>query len=130
MKIFGAFALDEHGVAAPLQDRRDRQEVGLTHVFERGDERAVVVPPALVPGSIQRRQLRADIDLVDGRVELYPGITFGESARVSREELRKIGILEILDEIGHPEVAEVYDRRDVQALDFGEYLIGELPIEA
>ena len=60
-----------------------------------------------------RREGGADEHLVDRRVELHPRIALGERARVVGEQLGKVGVLEVADPVGHAEVAEVGDRRDV-----------------
>ncbi len=63
------------------------------------------------------------------RRELDPREALGELAGVSREQPWEIGVLEIADPVGQPEVAEVDDRRDVAAPQFGECQVGELPVE-
>ena len=89
-----------------------------------------VVGHLLVPPAIFGREHRADEHLVDRRVELHPGEALGEGAGIVGEELREIGILEIADPVGHAEMAEVDDRRDVAPLQLGEGQVGELPIVA
>jgi hypothetical protein len=127
--IFRAFGLNEDRIGPPLQYLDHRQHVRLDDVLERGDE-APVSGQLLVPPAIFRREDRADEHLVDGRIELHPGETFGERACISREELWKIWVLEIADPVGHAEMAEVGDRHDVAALEVREGDVGELPVIA
>ena len=57
------------------------------------------------------------------------GIALGELAGIVREQPREVGVLEIADPVGHAEVAEVDDRRDVAPLQLGEGDVGEFPVE-
>ena len=91
------------------------------------NERVVLL--LLVPPAVFRREDRADEHLVDRRVELHPRIALGELAGISGEQPREIGVLEIAEPIGHPEVAKVDDRRDVAPLQLGEGEVGEFPVE-
>ncbi len=64
-----------------FEDRAHRQHVGLDDVLERGDERPIA-GQLLVPPAVARRERRADVHLVDRRVELHPGKALGERPRV------------------------------------------------
>ena len=91
------------------------------------NERVVLL--LLVPPAVFRREDGADEHLVDRRVELHPREALGEGAGIIGEQPREIGVLEIAEPVGHAEVAQVDDRRDLAALQLGEGEVGEFPVE-
>ena len=102
--------------------------LALTMCLIAGDERAVVLL-LLVPPAVFGREDRADEHLVDRRVELNPREALGEGAAIVGEQPREVRVLEIADPVGHAEMAQIDDRRDVAPLQIGEGQIGEIPVE-
>src|SRR5215208_2594875 len=74
-------AVNEHGVRPLVRYGLHHQHVGLGEVTDGGDEGALV-PALLVPEAIERAELRADVHLVDGRIEMHPRISPGKRPRV------------------------------------------------
>ena len=83
----------------------------------------------LVPPAEPRRELRADVHLVDRRVELHPGKTAGEFPRVAGEQFRKFRILKIPDPIRHAEMAEISYGNDVAPAQVAKGFVRKHPVE-
>src|SRR5205085_7718435 len=97
-------------------------------MLQRGDERTIVLL-LLVPPAVFRREDGADEHLVDRGVELNPREALRELAGIAGEQARKVGVLEISYPVGHAEMAQIDDRRDVTLLQLREGEIGERPVE-
>ena len=126
--IFRRFRLDEDRVVPALEDFDHPHDVRLHQMLERGDERAVVLL-LLVPPAVFGREDRADEHLVDRRIELHPREALRELTGIGSEQPREIRVLEIADPVGHAEMAQVDDRRDLAPLQLGEGEVGKLPVE-
>jgi hypothetical protein len=116
--------LDEDGIRTALQDLHHRQHVGLHDVLDRGDERQVRLQ-LLVPPAIFGAEGGADEHFVHRRIELDPGVALGEVRGVIRELLAEVRVLEVADPVGHAEVAQVHDRRDLAPLQLVQRQVGE-----
>ncbi len=127
MEVLGALALDEEGVGSFPQDGLDGEDVRSAHVPERGDE-SLLAPQLLVPQSRERAQLRADVDLVDGRVQAHPWVAPREGASPLRERLGPLGVLKVPQPVRHAEVAQVRYRLDAQPPHLREHLVREAPV--
>ena len=125
--MFAAFGLDEDRVGADGEDRPHRQHIAAHDVAQGGDERPVALE-AFVPQPEHRREFGANIHLVDRGVELNPRKAPREIPRIAREQLGKIGVLEVADPVGHTEMAEVGDRHDPPPAQLAERLVGERPV--
>src|SRR4029079_10156957 len=124
----GRFRLDEDGVVAALEDLDHPHHIGFDEVLQRRGEALVVI---LLIGltAVFGREDRADEHLVDRGEQLDPWIALGELAGISREQLRKVGVLEVADPVGHSEVSEVDDWRDLAPLQLREGEVGKFPVE-
>ena len=92
-----------------------------------GDEGALV-PALLVPETLERTELGADVHLVHGRVEAHPRIAPGERPGIVGQRLRHLRVLEVLQPVGQAEVAQVHDRHDAEPLHLGRDLVEEGPV--
>src|SRR5947209_10269182 len=96
-------------------------------IFQCGHKCAVTLQ-LLVPPAVTRREGRADIHFVDGRVELNPGEVLSECARVSGEKSGKVFILKIAYPAGHAKVTEVNDWHHISFTQVCERLVCERPV--
>ncbi len=98
-------------------------------MLQGGDEGGVCIE-LFIPPAPPRGEGGADVHLVDGRIELNPGVASGEIPGIALEEHREVGVLEVADPVRQPEMAEIDDRYDVAALQILEGVVGELPVVA
>ena len=129
VEVLRGLALDEDGVGADIEDRPHGQHIGLDDVLQGRDE-GLIARQLLVPPAIGGRERGADEHLVDRRIELNPGKALGKSLRIPGKELGKVGVLEVADPVGNPEVAQVNDRHDIAAVELAEGLVAEVPVVA
>jgi len=129
VKVLGGFALDKNGLRLDLQDSVHGQQVSLTEVLERGDERAIGAA-ALIPPAVLCRKGGGDKDLVDRRIIAHPGKALGEGAGIGGEQRRPVGILEAADPVRDAKVAEVNDGADIQGPQHRKRLVGKAPVIA
>src|SRR5947209_15127386 len=98
-------------------------------MLERVDE-SLIARKSFVPPTKLGGDLRGNEDFVDGCVKSYPGESLGEGARVLCKKLRPIRVLKVSYPIGHAEVAEVRNRRNLHLMKRVECVVRETPVVA
>src|SRR6185437_8902126 len=70
----------------------------------------------------------ANVHLIDGSVQLDPGISACKGIGILREQLREIGILKIADPIRHTKMTQVCNRKNAASTQLRESHVGEGPV--
>src|SRR5450830_1268652 len=96
----------------------------------QGRDEGAVAAQLLVPPAVQGGKLGADRHLVDGRVQLQPGIAAGKGARVIGEAAGEIRVLEIAQPVGQAKMAEVDDGDQIAPLQVQQGVVGKRPVVA
>ena len=89
-----------------------------------------VIAAATQASTVARGKHRANIHLINRRIELDPRKTLGKSAGIRRKLRRKVRSLKVAEPFGNAEMAQVDDRHDIAALQVGECQVGEFPVVA
>src|SRR5690242_2220329 len=120
-------ALHDDGIRALRKNRLDGELMGHAQVPQRPHERRVA-RLTLVPPAAQRREARADEDLVDWREISNPRIPTRERPRVVSEKHRKRRILKTAEPRRDTEMAEVGDDLDTQIAQTLHRRVRRLPV--
>ncbi len=123
----GGLALHDHAVGTPRGDLVRGENARRADMLNRGDIRRIAFQ-LLVPKAVLAAVARRDEHLVHRRVKAHPGVALGERSGVLAEQHRQLGVLKIADPVRQPEMQQIHDRRDAQALHLRQDGVGELPI--